>query len=275
MRHAPGSVQRLATRVPFSRFNKIASRLLWGEETITWRGNRVVANAGEVHGYFLYFFGTYAGPEIEALCDACAGASTFVDVGANHGLVSLALARRHPQLEVWAFEPDKPAFGRFQRNLVLNPDLAGRIHPFESAVGDRVGAAAFHRPDAQNPEVGSLLSASTPENTVEVAITTLDAFFAERGRGPDVVKIDVEGAELQVLRGMRRLFAAGAPRTLLIEVHSFMFGDGAPAFQAEVRQVLETAGYGLWRFDEAGELLRSGAGERWPGRCHILCRSGR
>ena len=51
---SPDSIKRLAMRVPFSRFSKAASHLLWGNEQVMWRGLTVEVNPGEVHGYYVW-----------------------------------------------------------------------------------------------------------------------------------------------------------------------------------------------------------------------------
>jgi hypothetical protein len=95
----------------------------------------------------------------------------------------------------------------------------------------------------------------------------LDNLFAPPNPPPDVVKIDVEGAELRVLAGMSGLFERGAPRVMVIEVHGGFFGQGAEKFQCDVHALLEGAGYLVERL--TGRGCQADDPRRWPGRCHI------
>jgi hypothetical protein len=74
----------------------------------------------------------------------------------------------------------------------------------------------------------------------------LDSFFQNRDQ-PDVVKIDVEGAELQVIRGMTGLFTHGFPKAILVETHAFYFGDEAAEFNSQVVAELRRGGFTLAR----------------------------
>lgn len=129
---------------------------------------------------------------------------TVVDVGANYGLYTLQAARAvGPTGRVLAFEPAPHVYARLADHVRLNGAANVTTHPV--AVSDREGTATFHL--GRNDSVGSLLR-PTAGRAVEVPTTTLDAFLAAHGVGRvDAVKVDAEGAELLVLRGMRGLLA--------------------------------------------------------------------
>jgi hypothetical protein len=144
LRIAPGRVHRAAARVPFSRWRLLASDFLWGEEVIDWRDVRIRVNPGEVHGYYPYLLGDYSSEEIDKLIEVCReGVATLADVGANRGMVSLALAQACPGLSVIAFEPEPAIAAGFRDNLGLNPDLSGRIELQIKAVADVDGEVFF------------------------------------------------------------------------------------------------------------------------------------
>lgn len=271
VRNGPRFVSQAAIRVPFSRFHRVASHLFWGEEVIEWRGVSIKVNPGEIHGYYPYVVGDYAGEEIDELIELCEGATVFADVGANVGMVSLALAAARPGLEIFAFEPDANVADRFSQNLRLNPAHSPGIKLTRAAVAEVNGELSFTpSPDESNAEVGRLTAAGegTPL-THSVPAVRLDTFFLSQNKLPDVVKIDVEGGELQALRGMAGLFERGYPKVMLIEVHGFYFGKDSAEFKKAVGAALSDAGYDLRRLTGEGGA-GCGAAEQWPERLHVL-----
>lgn len=274
VRHGPEPVRRFAARVPYSRLSTLAFDLLRGRDRVTWRGCTLEVDPGELSGYYLYVLGDYEPTEIDTLVDLCRDARVFADVGSHTGLTALAVTRGCSQLQTFAFEPDANAAARFERNLVLNPDLVSRVHLQHTAMGEVIGRAGFTpSDDPKNTQVGRLASSTigaAGPASVSVRVNRLDAFFADRALAPDVVKIDVEGAELQVLRGMSGLFEQDGPRAMVIEVHGFYFGESAGAFQEELATLLMNAGYHLRRLDN-GTWRQAEDPPTWPGRCHLLC----
>lgn len=269
--NSPRPIRRLVIRVPFSRFAGIATRWLWGTEQVAWRGLNVEVNPGESMGYCLYMLDVYATPEIDKLVEVCRTAEVFADIGSNIGLVALAVANACPGLRVMAFEPDASAQARFRRNLALNLEVAKRIQLHEVAASDSNGTAMFAVSEAStNPETGHLVTNGYSGEVQSVPCRRLDELFAEHGAKPDVVKIDVEGAELSVLHGMSGLLERARPKAILLEVHGFCFGDAQASFKRELAQLLETAGYGLQRLTNDGRWIDDREPSSWPPRCHVL-----
>lgn len=120
---------------------------------------------------------------------AASGGRAF-DIGAASGVQTLALARLTGTTVV-AFERDQQALEALRRNAAANPHYGFLLEVEERFVGD---------------------------TTVPGQTTTLDDYLAGH-EPPTMLKIDVEGAEVDVLRGARRLLAEHRPH-LLIETHS-------------------------------------------------------
>ena len=151
-----------------------------------------------------------------------------LDVGANIGLYSLALASVASRGKVYAFEPSPATFDYLRRNVEDN-GLAN-VESFKLAVGDQAeGTVHFHdipffSAGSFAAEDGSFLTSEVlGSNYFEAPATTLDAFVAENGIDRvDLIKIDVEGAELSVLEGATETLSSMQPKVAL-EFNSFGF----------------------------------------------------
>jgi FkbM family methyltransferase len=159
---------------------------------------------------------------------------TFVDVGSHIGFYSMGLA---PGFErVIAFEPSRFQYGWLRRNAALN--AYDHVLCEHVALGDTAGTATLN---VLSYEGG--LNSLSPE--VASALTILDQYTVpvevldDRGlTDVDLLKIDVEGFEIQVLRGAARTIAASRP-VILIEV----WVDGAR--RRAVEAVMSEMGYSL------------------------------
>lgn len=143
---------------------------------------------------------------------------TFVvDVGANIGFFSVAIARR-ADVTLLAFEPEQKNYESL--NLITTANgLGSRIHSYMIALSDRTGTGSLYLSDLA-PTDHKLIN-SRSSKTVEIETTRLDDFFAQH---PDhakkpvsLIKIDVQGAELLVLRGMRQTLRANSNPPILVE----------------------------------------------------------
>src|SRR5580658_3113180 len=143
--------------------------------------------------------GNYEPSLLRALSTLVTADSVCVDVGANIGPVTLALSRLCPAGEVHAFEPTPESFRFLQHNVTAN--AASNVTLHQLALSDRPGEATIHynREAAGAALIFDRLVDGVPQ---VVPLATLDAWAASSGLGRlDLVKIDVEGSELQVLDG--------------------------------------------------------------------------
>ena len=139
---------------------------------------------------------------------------TLIDVGANVGLVSMLLADtvQHAML----FEPNPMAAARARANLTLN-GLNFEVH--ELALSDTTGTVEFEDEGGVSTCNRTVVGFSTSLPTRNVPCTSLDAFLADHPpRFPiSAVKIDVEGHENSVLRGMMECLRQRRPRLVMFE----------------------------------------------------------
>jgi FkbM family methyltransferase len=142
----------------------------------------------------------------------------FIDIGANIGFFTLIGARRvGPEGSVYAFEPVAENAASIVRSSHMNG--FSTIEVFVDAVGARTERGELLL--AHHIGGAMLASAGTPPDlsgSVNVDVVSLDdAIDARRLRPPALIKIDVEGAEFEVLQGMRRTLQSARP-ALICEV---------------------------------------------------------
>ncbi len=140
---------------------------------------------------------------------------TFVDIGANVGLISLLLADQIQHAIL--FEPNPVAAVRARENLALN-HLGFEVH--ELALSDQAGVVELENAGGVDSCNRTVAGFTTSAPTISVQRDTLDGFMAERGALPppiSAVKIDVEGHENSVLRGMLRFLETHRPRLVMFE----------------------------------------------------------
>jgi FkbM family methyltransferase len=167
------------------------------------------------------YFGDCERRQIETLTGRLAdtGCDLFLDVGAHKGLYSLIIDRKGLAGRIAAFEPDLRNWRNFQANLLLN-DAGDRIEVFAQAVAARTGPVTFQY--GADDKTGRSRVVSVGEG-VSVPAVALDEIFDLRGRRL-AAKIDVEGYQLDVLQGMRRLLT-GNVCTLQVEANDRVAGD--------------------------------------------------
>jgi FkbM family methyltransferase len=139
-----------------------------------------------------------------------------VDVGANLGVYTLAMARAIGQGgRVWAYEPTPDTADTLQCNLELNG--AANVAVQRAAVSDKEGSIAFAT--GVHPETNAVAAVGVAaEGVIECAAVTLDRIAREQDwSAVDFVKIDVEGHECEAIRGGAKFFASASP-LLMFEV---------------------------------------------------------
>jgi FkbM family methyltransferase len=142
----------------------------------------------------------------------------FYDVGANIGFFSLLAARLVGEKgRVTAFEADPEIASRLREHVARNSFSWVTVE--EKAVWSGSGTAIFERSDPRvSPDrgLGHVVKVTSPR-TVEIQAVSLDEYAATAG-APDFIKCDVEGAEVEVFRGARRILQEKGPG-ILCELH--------------------------------------------------------
>ncbi|MHB8596642.1 MAG: FkbM family methyltransferase [Ktedonobacteraceae bacterium] len=153
------------------------------------------------------------------ILDALKESTCFVDGGANLGWYTCLAGEFIPDGLVYSFEMDDLNFNLLRKNVAIN-DFSN-VLIYHAALADAPGSVSYRR-DGIGPNPSNSLSSSLTNRGVSDVITvdaiSLDTFFADKAVKPDLVKIDVEGAETKVLRGMAGLLKNNKIK-LFVEIH--------------------------------------------------------
>jgi FkbM family methyltransferase len=183
----------------------------------------------QVNGHSMYLAGPGRYPPVDMAMDRFEPATTeliqsivssgmvVLDIGAHAGYYTLLAARgTGTEGRVYAFEPEPENFKLLTKNIEANGYL--NITPVNLAVSDQVGTRTLFVTSLDNGR-HSMFHHSLPESgQIDVGSITIDKFLEGEG-WPTIglVKVDVEGAESEVLDGMRELFSRSTDVKLIIE----------------------------------------------------------
>ena len=171
-----------------------------------------------------------------ATVEACRGKDCVFDIGGHIGLVTLPMSRVvSPAGRVVSFEPGQANLEFLRFHLARNG--AANVEVVDALVGDADGSTDFFEqsgPTGQN----SVVVKKNPDayRRVRRRQISLDQFCADSGLRPEIIKVDVEGAELAVLRGARNTLRRDRP-TLFLSVHPAelsLLGESVDSLMREI-----------------------------------------
>lgn len=167
--------------------------------------------------YTLMNFRAYENSETEFLKSLAQPGSVILDIGANCGWYSLALARYCPTARIHAFEPVQYTHSILLRNIQHNRFI--NIEAHKLALSNAEGTLDFlYTPHCSGAT--SIVKAGQPATLdqlekISCAGTTLDIFCTHHNLAPNIIKCDVEGAELMVLQGGEKILTTHKPAILI------------------------------------------------------------
>jgi len=192
---------------------------------------------------------------VRALRAAVGPGDTVFDVGANIGFFATLLSRLvGPDGRVLACEPEPENQALLRRNLDRNG--CGNVALVGSAIGPEPGIARFSLDEAtgatghlgDSPTAGELAVGTGKVRLIETPVETIDSLCDRLGAAPDVIKMDIEGGEIDAL--------AGATRTLR-DRRPVVVTELACEAGAEVVRLLDARGYAIWDL-ETGRAVAPG-----------------
>lgn len=175
---------------------------------------------------------------VRSVVNSLQPSDVFFDIGSCVGIVAIPAATTGAT--VYGFEPDPSYRGRLERNLVLNQ--LDNLHVVDWAVSDERSTVTLFT-DGVGGTSPSLAKVGK-RGDVEVPTNSIDDAIAEGVLPvPNVVKIDIEGAEILALRGMQKLMHSdNAPRKIFCEIHP-VFLEQFGATKEDCLTLFESAGY--------------------------------
>ncbi len=219
-------------------------------------GTRLVFDANkELH---LWRAETFHSKEPETIqwINSFAPGSILVDVGANVGVFSL-YAAAHRNCQVFAFEPESQNYACLNKNIYLN-HLSSRIHAFNVGLDEATKATELHlgsfQSGAANHSVGQAVNVKGEEYRAAFSQSVLAYSFDEfRERFglpiPNHIKIDVDGNEDKVIRGMKNTLASSVVKSIAIELND--------SDQALI-DLIKSSGFKIDRQTRAGVYRQNG-----------------
>ncbi len=203
---------------------------------VSWRGH-----TGEFIGWNAWYSGHYELETLGIMDALIQKGHVAAEIGANRGYHTIFAGMCvGPTGRVFAFEPNPGPRSTLQEN-VTRLGWSARVQIRDCALGAKPGEAEFFVPLAsvENQGVGGFTNNSTlPTEKIEVSVSTLDEQIA--GGACDFVKMDVQGAEAEVLRGATETIRRCGPR-VYFEVELGEAGGH------EAADILRQAGYTVWR----------------------------
>jgi FkbM family methyltransferase len=170
----------------------------------------------------------------------------IADVGANQGLYTLLLSRLAFSGQVYAFEPDPSLFAALEGNVRRNQ--AQNVTLFNAAAAGQAGKLLLQPGQLNRGDNRIIASASSDNHTVEIKAISLDQIIPESRL--DLLKIDVQGFEVEVLKGARQILETNPDLLIYVEFwpHGLRKAGSDPE---ELLDILLNAGFGLSRHAKA------------------------
>ena len=179
----------------------------------------------------------------------------FVDVGAHLGYFTLFASKIISKGKIFSFELDKINYNLLKKNIQLNN--CKNVEIFNYAISDKPGEIKYFRSSDQpmpNLDILGIPADDSESKIISVNSITLDDFFKYQVEKPDIVKIDVEGAEMIVLKGMKKIIKDYKPM-LFIEIHPNVL----PKFESSVKDVftfLKKNEYKIYEFTDMRNIWK-------------------
>lgn len=234
----------------------------------------VSPDSDQVVSRSIYYNGTYEAGTLYVLSKCLAEGNTYFDIGSNIGLMALYASKYvGSNGKVLAFEPEPETFKILKSNIQLNQ--FSNIEPLEMALGSSKETATIYGSQTNLGAASLIPSEELISHGSTVRIETLDTLLSERSIvSVQMMKIDVEGWELEVLKGGKTLLSRSDAPILCIECSRLH-----PLHNAKIEDlftfVSEINAYQIFRLargkERASKLVKIETAEALPRHDNIFC----
>jgi len=183
-----------------------------------------------------WFFPRYSGKRIhepvvtKMLIDTLSKTDIFVDVGTHLGYFTCIAGKICKEGKIYGFELDKNAFDLLNKNISLNN--LKNVEVYNYGVSDKKGYVKIPKITLPSPVLSFSKDCEDGDYRLVKSIS-LDDFFLDKKHKPNVIKIDVEGSELFVLKGMKNLLK-DEKLTIFLEIH----GRSLHKFDTDSKEII-------------------------------------
>lgn len=180
--------------------------------------------------------------------------AVIVDIGANIGYYTLIAAELVGENgKVFAFEPEPENYSLLVRNIEANGYK--NVLPLRKAVSNRVGTTRLFLCPYGNKGWHRIYDSQDGWNSIEIETVTLDGFFKDKEDRIDVIKMDVEGAEMAILQGMSHILKRNDNLKIFTEFLPALLEKFGSSPEGYLNQLLKH-GFKLYGIDEKEEQIR-------------------
>jgi FkbM family methyltransferase len=159
--------------------------------------------------------GIYETPASKILEKELKDARLFIDVGAHVGYYTLLASKMAK--EIISIEPNPFNYKLLKFNLRINK--INNVYALNIAASNYNGETGIFIPKLKGKIATDQSKLDNNISKIKIRVVKLDDLLLKIGKNPDVIKIDVEGSEMQVLEGLQETLRKGV-KCLMIEVHS-------------------------------------------------------
>ena len=164
----------------------------------------------------IYYTGTYEKGTLHVIKNILKKGNTFVDVGANIGLMSIFASKIIKETgNVFAFEPNPITNKILKQNIELNN--LSNIKTSNYAIGKNNDYAKIYDNWDSSRGSSSLIKPEKESQSYNVEIISLMDYFTKLDKRIDLIKLDIEGYEIDALEGAKEIFSSELPPMLIIE----------------------------------------------------------
>lgn len=198
--------------------------------------------------YCRFYPKSYEVEKTELIHKFCEPGSTAIDIGAHFGVFSFFLAKSVGKNgKLYSFEPTPYVFNILRETIKYNK-LGSIIEARQEAVINETGEIPFAiYKNSRVSNANSIYSRNLDDQfeTIKVKATSLDNLMNDGIKKLSFIKIDAEGAELEILKGARTIIKTYKP-VISLEIHPKSFEDALKS-QSEIFEIIQDLGYNVYR----------------------------